>query len=232
MQPIPQPPPPPPPPGVLGNPLGLGELISPAGLEKLALSKEQKADFDKINDEFKKTQKELQTKLADFTKNPGQAPDPKVFTEIFEAQRNLRPTTLARVEKLLTDEQKKTLEQVRRELPGFGIGFGPGPIGFPPPMHFGPQIGGAFLPLDAQQRLKLTDEQKKKVNKFQKDLEGKILSVLTDDQKKMFDELKKNRVGPPFPGFFRRRRRRRLLRLRRASEFRRFRRCRRHRLTG
>jgi hypothetical protein len=177
-------------------PFGGGDLISAKGLEKLGLSKEQQADYDKIAGEYKKKQKELQEKLFELMKKP----TPEGMRGHFEAQNKLRPDYLAKVEKLLTDDQKKTLETLRNELPGFG------PIGFPqfPPAimrPFGQSIGAPFLPADAQKELKLTDDQKKKVEELQKDLETKIMGLLTDEQKKAFEEMKK-RPGGFGPGGF------------------------------
>jgi len=75
---------------------------------------------------------------------------------------------------------------------------GPGGPGFP---------GGAFDKLfqkpgqvlsgATQDRLKLNDEQKKKLEEIHKDVDAKLAKLLTDEQKKMLDDLSKN----PFGGF-------------------------------
>ena len=168
-----------------------GDLISAKGLDKLQLTKEQKADYDKLSDEFKKKQKELTESLFDINKKP----DPASIKARFEAQQKLRPDYLVKVEKLLTDDQKKTFEEVRRERPVFGPGGG-GVFPVPMPMlPFGSSIGGPFLPANVQKELKLTDDQKKKVDELQKELEAKIMTVLTEDQKKAFEEMKKRPPG-------------------------------------
>ena len=62
-----------------------------------------------------------------------------------------------------------------------------------------PVVGGGVgqvLPPALQQRLNLTDEQKKQIDAIQKEVEAKILKVLTDDQKKQFEELKKGGLQP------------------------------------
>jgi hypothetical protein len=165
-----------------------GDLLSAKAVEKLALSKEQKADYDKIADEYKAKKKEFQDKLTDIIK----APDPNALKAHFEAQQKLRPDYLSKVEKLMTDEQKKTLATVRNEFPGININV----PAFPPPLHpFGPAVGAQFLPAEAQKQLKLTDDQKKKVDELQKELETKIMGLLTDEQKKAFEEMKKRPGG-------------------------------------
>ncbi|MBI2808928.1 MAG: hypothetical protein HYX68_28430 [Planctomycetes bacterium] len=173
-----------------------GKLLSDAGLEKLALTKEQKAKFDKLNEEYQKKQKDLQFPGIDVLKSP----DPKKIRDHIDAQRKLRPDYLAKVESILTDEQKKIFDEVRRERQGnFGPGFPGLPFGnFQPPAFggFGP---GKFLSRDLQERLKLSDEQRKKVDELQKELEASVLKLLSDEQKKSLAELKKR--GPGGFGF-------------------------------
>ena len=45
---------------------------------------------------------------------------------------------------------------------------------------------GQVLPAQLQTALKLTDEQKKKVEELQKDVDTKLAAILTDEQKKLF----------------------------------------------
>ncbi len=189
------------PPGISGS-----ELLAAKGVEKLALTKEQKADYDKLNAEYKAKHKELGNttkaiptetdpeKLRELLKN-----HVKAQTEAFAAIQKLRPEYLAKVEKLLTDDQKRLFDEVRREAPS-----PVGPILGVPPAHFGMQRSGQFLPADLQQQLKLSDEQRKKIDEFQKDLETKVLNLLTDDQKKAFEDMRKLRgpgigILPPNP---------------------------------
>jgi Spy/CpxP family protein refolding chaperone len=195
-QPLPLPTPGDPP--KLNGPLGFNaELLSAKALERLKLTKEQRADYDKLEEEFKKKQREAQGKVFD----PSKAPDPAAIKDSFEAMRKVRPEYLAKVEKLLNEDQKKTLEQIRGE-----VGFGQG--GFTPlfpqvPGPLGHVVGAPFLPAEAQKKLNLTDDQKKKVDELQKELESKIMGLLTDEQKKAFEEMKKRPFGigpnPPLP---------------------------------
>jgi len=70
---------------------------------------------------------------------------------------------------------------------GFGGGFG---------MRIAP---GDLLPTAVQERLKLSDEQKKQVAELQKEVEGKLDKILTDDQRAQLKQLKERGPGGP-PG--------------------------------
>jgi outer membrane protein assembly factor BamB len=97
-----------------------------------------------------------------------------------------------KVDKILTDEQKKQLKEMRE---GGGRGgrasgrFG----GLPQP--------GQILPSSLQERLNLTAEQKKQQEDLQKDVDGKLEKFLTDEQKKQLKEMRE-RVGRGGPGAF------------------------------
>jgi membrane-associated protease RseP (regulator of RpoE activity) len=54
-----------------------------------------------------------------------------------------------------------------------------------------PPVPGQLLPTDIQGQLKLTPEQKEKLTKLQKETEAKVMELLTDEQKKQLEELKK-----------------------------------------
>lgn len=74
--------------------------------------------------------------------------------------------------------------------PGGPGGFGPGgPGGFGAP----PQPGQVMPPF-LQERLKLTDEQKKQLEELQKEVDTKLAKILTDEQKKQLKDM------PPGPG--------------------------------
>jgi outer membrane protein assembly factor BamB len=80
--------------------------------------------------------------------------------------------------KLLTDEQKKELkepaEEGRRGRGRFG----------------GPPQPGQILPAPVAERLKLSDDQKKELAEFQKDIAGKLDKVFTDDQRKQLQTMR------------------------------------------
>jgi hypothetical protein len=115
---------PPPPPGLPtppGIPQGGNELITDRGLERLKLSKEQSDDYDKINEEFRKKNKEINAAILESARTDPTKVDPKKVRELLDSQQKLRPDYLAKVEKILTDDQKKAFEEVRRESPA-GVG--------------------------------------------------------------------------------------------------------------
>jgi hypothetical protein len=56
-----------------------------------------------------------------------------------------------------------------------------------------------LLPPGLQNRLQLTDEQKKQLEENQKEVEAKIMKVLTDEQKKTLEQMKKGPLIRPQP---------------------------------
>jgi hypothetical protein len=83
----------------------------------------------------------------------------------------------AKLDKLLGDEQKKQL----KGPPQAGV---PGGFRGPPP-----QVGELLSAAD-QTRLKLSALQKKQLSEMQKDVDGKLASILNDQQKKQLKDLK------------------------------------------
>jgi hypothetical protein len=76
-----------------------------------------------------------------------------------------------------------------------GFNKGPGQFG-PPPL-------GQILPAPVQEQLKLTDAQKKDLDAMQKDVDAKLDKLLTDEQKKIFKQMKERGPGRGpgnFPG--------------------------------
>jgi Spy/CpxP family protein refolding chaperone len=106
-----------------------------------------------------------------------------------------------KLDKILKEEQKKRLADMRNGTVPF-VGAPPGG----PPGGFGgpPAQPGQILPMSVRDRLKLTDDQKKEVDEFQKEADAKLDKVLTDEQKKQFKEPQGAGPGgfgaPPQPG--------------------------------
>lgn len=134
-----------------------------------------------LTDAQKAKMEELRTK---FTKDLESA-TPETRREIFTNMRT-------EMEKVLTPEQKKKMDDLRAQRgPGFG---GPG----------GPGAGrGSMFPFQPLlDRIKLTDEQKATVTKLQRDAIEKLFNeirekVLTKEQR---TELEKIRAEQPAPG--------------------------------
>ena len=93
---------------------------------------------------------------------------------------------IAKLQKVLTAEQQKILAEP------IDFDFSK----FPPP--------GEFLSTFKRDKLKLSDDQAKAMQDFQKDIDSKLETILTDDQKHQIEEAKKNpfggRPGGPTPG--------------------------------
>jgi hypothetical protein len=180
---------------VAGQAIGFGAggvLLPPAAVEKLQLTAEQKEKFATIEVEFKDKQKAASDKLQETLKGGDRAKNQEAIQTFRTESAKSRDESLAKVESLLNDEQKKTLAQVKNAPP---VQARPGAVLAPQwaPLQ---QVGGQVIPPTAQQKLKLTDEQKKKIDEMQKELENKILGVLTEEQKKQYEEMKKPAVQP------------------------------------
>jgi Spy/CpxP family protein refolding chaperone len=81
---------------------------------------------------------------------------------------------------------------------GFGGGrFGGGGFGG----GFGPPQPGQILPTFMRDQLKLTDEQKKKVDELQKEVDDRLAKILTDEQKKQLKEMRERGPGGFGGGF-------------------------------
>ena len=85
----------------------------------------------------------------------------------------------AKMDKLLTPEQKEELKKPPQGRPG-------GPMNFPQP--------GQIMSLTQQGSLKLTPEQRKQLRDLQKEADTKLDSLFTADQKKQFKDM-----HPPRP---------------------------------
>jgi hypothetical protein len=191
-----------------------GQVLSKSDQDRLKLSDDQKkqlAELQKaVDDRLGKVLKEDQRKrLADarnFGGPPGGGfggppggfggpPQPGQILPTFVRDRlgltdeqkkeldEFQKEADARLEKVLSDEQKKQF----KEPPQGGFG------GMPQP--------GQIMSLTVQARLKLTDEQKKEVAGLQKDIDGKLAKLLTDEQKKQVKEAGQG-FGRGGPGGF------------------------------
>lgn len=160
---------------------GGGGLLSADALDKLKLTADQKTKYDAINSEYTDKQKGNTEKIREAF----QSKDAEKIKSATEALRTdgqkLRSDCLAKVEQFLTADQKKIFEEVKAQQPGRG-GFGGAGGGGTP---------GTILSTGTQERLKLTDEQKKQVETLQKEIDGKLNNILNEDQRKQLDEIKK-----------------------------------------
>jgi hypothetical protein len=96
----------------------------------------------------------------------------------------------ARLDKLMTDEQKKEWKKATEGSGGFGFGPPKKGTGGPPPL-------GQIVPGPLELTLKTTPEQKKEIGELQKDVDARLDKIMTDEQKQ---EWKKMREAPPRMG--------------------------------
>jgi Spy/CpxP family protein refolding chaperone len=180
-------------PGDLAKRFSQAALLSPEAIEKLKFTDEQKKKFDKLAEEFTDKQKETMAKVLESV----QGGDPAKVREALQGVRTdvekLRTDTLAKVEGLLTAEQKKVFEEVKQQPRRFGDGT------FPRRGQPGAAPVGDVLSKPAQEKLKLTDDQKKKLDELQKEVESKLKGILTEEQKKQLEDLKKEATTPENP---------------------------------
>lgn len=100
--------------------------------------------------------------------------------------------------RLNAEERKAAREFLKKEGPRGG--FGPGPGGRPPRM--GPPPAGQVLPDPLRGNLELSDEQKKRLEKLQKEVDDQLAKVLSEEQLKKLKEPPRFGPGPGGPGGF------------------------------
>ena len=182
-----------PPPGP-GAPGGFGPLLPPPDiLEKLKLSEEQKDKVAKLQKAFEEKNKDAFSKIREGLDKARQDKDREKFGELNQSMQKLQGEFEGQFAGVLNDEQKKQFDEFKRQGPRFGPGGAPGGPGGRP--GFGTPPGPMMLPPEIQERLKLSEEQRDKLAKLQKEIEEKINGILTEEQKKQYEEMKKNPPG-------------------------------------
>lgn len=194
--------------GKFGDRIGAMKLLPGDAADKLKLSDEQKEKLAKIEKDFAEKIKEGFEKNRDAIKKAFEDGDRdaarKAMEEVRKAGEKIRDEFQEKLAGVLTDEQKKKFEEIKKDAPRFGPGrngdrpsgdrpSGDRPSGDRPSGTAGP---GQVLPRPLQDELKLTDEQKEKLAKIQKDTEAKLMELLTEEQKKKLEELKKGGDRP------------------------------------
>src|SRR5262245_5156518 len=163
---------------------GIG-MFNKADVQKtLKLSDDQKSSIEGINENLQKDLRELR------------GFDPQNQRK----RKGLQKEAMEKVEGLLNDDQKTALKDLtgapfEMQVAAFGGGFG-GPGG---------SIPGQIMSTAQQDMLRLSPEQKKQIEEVQKEVDGKLEKILTDDQKKQIKDMKERRPGvratprPPQP---------------------------------
>lgn len=196
-------------PGFGGFNLRAAPLLSKEEQEKLKLTDDQKSKVEKVVSAFDKEQKAATDKIREAMEKARDGGDREAFRDILQKARELRESTEkartdaeAKLKAILTDEQKKTFDEIKKDRPARGgfPGGGPGGGGFGGFGGFGRMTPGQILPSVVQERLELSKEQKEQLDKLQKEVDEKLQKILNDDQKKKLDELKNARPGGPRRG--------------------------------
>src|SRR5262245_50535239 len=158
--------------------LGRGEtsLVAADAGDKLKLTGEQKEKYTKIDADYKDAVKKAQDKYREDVAGLNDRTKFKEVQEKLQADvKKVRDDSLAKVEPLLTAEQKATFTQVK------GQPVQPGGLVRAQPIGGAGGIG-QVLPPAVQNRLQLTEDQKKQIETLQKEVEAKILKVLSEEQ--------------------------------------------------
>jgi Spy/CpxP family protein refolding chaperone len=186
--------------GVIGRVL---HLMPPAFAAELKLTTEQQGQIQKLEQEFKakrvKTLMQTVTRVMAIIESM-EADDPDKETapvlalghEITGGLLETRRTRIGYEKKLITllsaEQQAKFAHLKERRTRG-GRELAAHPEGAITSLHF-------YSP-QGQEKLQLTDDQKRKLNELQRDLEVRLRAFLTDEQRRVFDEMNQQRNAPP-----------------------------------
>jgi hypothetical protein len=174
-----------------------GPLVSAEAKDKLNLTAEQKEKVAKLEKEFEeitgKAREALQKALQD--RSSGSTVPREKLREMREATEKLRTEYEGKLTALLTDEQKRKFEEAKQTARPRG-GFGQNLPNLQNIRPFGRGDDQGLQSKDVQEKLNLNNEQKTKLEQLQKEFEAKQLEVLTEEQKKKYEELKKQPARP------------------------------------
>jgi Spy/CpxP family protein refolding chaperone len=93
----------------------------------------------------------------------------------------------------------KGWDQAKRGAPPRGGPDGPLPDGPPPGAPPGRWVPGRLMPEHLRDELDLTDDQEKQLTDLEREVKGRLLKILTAEQKQKLDELRKRGPGGPPP---------------------------------
>ncbi len=194
----------PPGPPPFGGPPKLGQILPPFLQGFMNFTDDQKKQ---LTDAEKETADKLAKVFTDEQKKQFEE-KPLAFGELPPAGRLLSPAVQDRLKltdgqkkqaadvqkgvddklaEMLKDGQKKQLKQMQDMAKGFP-GAPPGPPPGGPPAFGGPPKLGQILPAFLQGVLNLTPEQKDQLAAADKEMAEKLAKVLTDEQKKQYEE--------------------------------------------
>jgi hypothetical protein len=187
-----------------------GQIMSSIAGDMLGISSEQRKLLDEIQKDidahldklFTADQKKQATELPSGPNAGGFGPSPQPGQVMVSPEQNrlkltdeqkkdlaaLQATVDGRFDKVLTESQRKQIKSV----------FSPGG---PPPgnpgaaVADGPAQPGKILSAAQQDTLKLTSLQKKRLEEIQKEIDTKLETLLTEDQKKQLQAIRQSPAG-------------------------------------
>ena len=197
---------------------GLGAFTRGEMAEKLKLTDEQKEKITALNRDLNNDRREL---LGSAFGGGGGGRRPgaggggggggfRLDPEVTKKLQDLQKEAMASAVKVLNDEQKSTYKELTGEpfeMPGglgalgaFGFGGGggfgqPGGGGFGGFGGFGGGQPGTVLSAGVQQQLRLTDEQKKELERIQKEVDAQLEKVLTEEQRTQLKAMRDRQPG-------------------------------------
>lgn len=156
-----------------------GPELLPRLLGQLDLNAEQREKIEKIMKEFGEKQEASQKKFQEEVEKAKGNQDREKVRDLFEGRQKevakMFDEVQAKVQEVLSEEQKRRFGELQRRGPG-------GPPPFPP---------GQILPPPLQERLGLTEEQRDKLAKLQKETEARLREILNEEQNRKLEEFKK-----------------------------------------
>ena len=198
----------------IGTPPRPGQIMTSIAGEMLDISADQRKQLDEIQKDIdahldKLLTAEQKKQAAEWPRNPGSngynpAPRPGQVMANPEQSRlkltddqkkdmiALQKAIDGRFDRVLTAAQQKQLKSVFAP-------YGP-PPGGPGPRPGDPQQPGQIFSLAQQETLKLSAGQKKRLEEIQKELEAKLETVLTEDQKNQLQAMQRRPAGGGGPG--------------------------------
>jgi Spy/CpxP family protein refolding chaperone len=201
-------------PGGFGAPPPPAQVMTPNVRDILGVTSQQRSQLDEIQKDVDGQLDKLL--MAEQKKLLQEKPKPAIpggFTSSFQMGKLLASSEQTRLK--FSDDQKNELGKLQKDVDAKlekvltaeqrkqrkgGFAFGGPPPGNPQPAAAAPKPG-QLVPSSLQDSLRLTEEQKKQLNEFQKEADGKLEKLLTDEQKKLFKESQG--VGSlPQPGQF------------------------------
>jgi Spy/CpxP family protein refolding chaperone len=172
---------------------GIGVFAKEDVQKTLKLTDAQKEKLDDINKELQKDIRDLNPAAGGAggggRGGRGGAGGGGFNPENIQKMQDLRKEAMTSAKKVLTDEQKDVLAKDVLGAPfelQFQNPFGGGGRGGQP---------GKILSTGAQDQLKLTDEQKKKVEELQKNIDEQLNKILTEDQQKQLKDMQQGAGG-------------------------------------